>query len=91
MISERLKERAITGVLVVVVVLALLLGVRASEWLRSQTVMTNEARVWMLQQRELMLRQAKQQGLLTQKELANGENGGTAETDGSGAPPRKPN
>ncbi len=91
MTNEKLKERIVTVVLAVAAVLALLLGVQASEWIRGQTTLTTEARTWMVQQRELMLRQAKQQGLLTQKELANGENGGTAEADGSGAPPREPN
>lgn len=89
--SEKLKERTATVALIVAAVLALLVGVQASEWIRGQAALTLEARTWMVQQRELMLRQAKQQGLLTQKELANGENGGTAEADGSGATPRKPN
>lgn len=89
--NEKLRNRVETAALVVVVALILLLGIQVSEWVRDQNALTRELLTWAQQQRTLMLRQAQQQGLVTQEELKEGgENTGPTEAVGGGATPRGP-
>jgi hypothetical protein len=87
--NEKMRNRVETAVLIVAAVLILLLGVQAYNYVGSQITLTRELQTWAMQQRELMLRQAQQQGLLSQEEI-NGANNRPAEAVGGGTAPREP-
>ncbi len=86
--TEEFRNRVKTTALVVVTVLILLLGNAAAGWVNSQRVLTEQLTQWALQQRELQLRAAQQQGLVSEQELRNDNSGSTEGVD-SGAAPRK--
>lgn len=87
-LSEKLRNRVETTAIVVVTVLILLIGNAAVGWIDSQRALTNQLTQWALQQRELQLRAAQQQGLVSEEELRNDNSGSTEGVD-SGTAPRK--
>ena len=91
--NEKLKNRVETGAFVVIVVLVLTLGIQVSDSIRAHNRLTDELLIWAQQQRQIMIQQAQQQGIIPPQpagEVQDGADGSAAETVGSGTGPRGP-
>lgn len=86
--TEKFRNRVETTALVVGTVLILLLGNAAVGWIDAQRTLTDQLTQWALQQRELQLRAAQQQGLVSEEELRNDNSGSTEGVDSSATPRR---
>jgi len=94
--NEKLRNRVETSALVVIALLILLLGIQVAEGIRGHNALTKELLLWAQQQRQIMIQQAQQQGIIQPQappveEVQDGEDSGPAETTGGGTTPRKPN